>query len=247
MSHASKHPHRAFTLVELLVVVGIIAILIAILLPSLKKARDQSYRVKCMANTRELLNATLMYTNDNKGWMPWSTWDNIDNYVGWLYEKPRVSGSNFLRQDLERGNYWQYLKTPEVFRCPAGTTPTDVNRSYNITSYLMNGAVNGYGRTTTLAGRTIPEHYKANKFRTTDIIFLELADRANNGGVAQGVWANDASSWPDEDFTDRHGVGMCIGNMGGHCEWILRKDWLAECSKPDRNRAFCSPATSNGR
>src|SRR5438105_3882894 len=59
-----------FTLVELLVVIGIIAVLIAILLPVLSKTRASANRVACLSNLRELHKGIVLYCNDNNGFLP---------------------------------------------------------------------------------------------------------------------------------------------------------------------------------
>src|SRR3982751_4199907 len=59
-----------FTLVELLVVIGVIAILISLLLPSLNRARESARRTQCLSNIRQISQAFFMYTNESKGWFP---------------------------------------------------------------------------------------------------------------------------------------------------------------------------------
>ncbi len=66
----SKAKRRGFTLVELLVVIGIIALLIAMLLPALNRAREAAKSVQCVGNLRQIGLAVALYANQSKGWLP---------------------------------------------------------------------------------------------------------------------------------------------------------------------------------
>src|SRR3954470_10755926 len=121
---------RGFSLIELLVVIGIIALLIGILLPALSAAREQARRVACQSNLRQLMTAVMLYAGDNKNSLPFPNslaqetpplgvngilWRG----PGWLYDAPNRT----REQDVRGGALWPYLRKAEVYRCPDDSPP----------------------------------------------------------------------------------------------------------------------------
>jgi prepilin-type N-terminal cleavage/methylation domain-containing protein len=119
---------RGFTLVELLVVIGIIALLVAMLMPALNKAREAARTVQCAAQLRQVGQALVNYASNSKGYFPgWSNW-HIPGGDGTGDDDPGPGWMEVLQPYLPSSKY-------AVYNCPA--FPDGYTMNYFITAHWI--------------------------------------------------------------------------------------------------------------
>jgi prepilin-type N-terminal cleavage/methylation domain-containing protein len=251
--------NQTFTLVELLVVIAIIAILAALLLPTLSSARDRASTAVDLNNVHQIILATHIYASDNNDYMPQPGWGtSAPGGVGilpcWATGVPFTYGSGagtypavYQKQIASfRGDpsttykpalLYQYLKNPKMLRCPkdipgspGGGGAGFYTRGQFITSYVWNGAVCGYPA----GGASVVWTYKLVRFQGDDILVWE-----NDENVPSHY--NDTSNFPNEGVSGRHGGGATIGRFGGGAERISLTDFYKMANAATRNSLWCNP------
>jgi prepilin-type N-terminal cleavage/methylation domain-containing protein/prepilin-type processing-associated H-X9-DG protein len=268
-SPRSGGPRDAFTLIELLVVVAIIAILMAILMPTLNRAREQGRRAACLSYLKSLTLCWIMYADENddrivngeayyapstppsapvpssgphQGEQYW-----VGNDCASSYQQGEQRPLNIQIEAIRAGAMFSYCKTEKVYRCPTGIRGE--MRTYS-TAYGMNGCFdaagtyNGnvgvrVGRTVLMVKRRTEISVPAPTYR---LVFLDEGRITPDSFAIHYV----RPSWWDPPFV-RHADGTNVGFADGHADyWKYEGKETIELGKMANPQHNYAPTTPEG-
>lgn len=225
---------KGFTLIELLVVISIIALLVAILLPALNKARDQAKAAVCLVHVKQLSIAWHMYAYANEGRLMNSEFSATGTKENWCLGPQNENGVSTLgmnctledrKRGIRAGALYKYLDTTEIYHCPSDQRMTkNPPETAAYVSYSLPGGLNSSWEDWGICRVKLSEINKpAEKYN-----FVEedarvagtgayKAFNAGNWSLAGRDWLFNEDAWGDP-MAAWHNEGNVLGFCDGHAE-----------------------------
>jgi type II secretory pathway pseudopilin PulG len=209
---------EAFPLIELLVVIAIIAILAALLLPALSRAKEKALRIACLNNVRQLQLCWHLYAEDNNGVLP----QNAGLPGSWVWGNAKLDTTT---SNIQAGVIYPY-----------STSTVTGSSQLRFRSYAMCVWIRGDDGSAQPSLRSLSEFTDPGPYRTF-VVADEHEGSIDNGPLfvfpyGKWVWVN----WP----STRHSLGGTLSFADGPAEWWK---WRGLHS----NGSFYSPTTSSDR
>ena len=202
---------EGFTLIELLIVIAIIALLMAILLPALNRAREQGKRAVCLNNVKTLTVAWTMYCDEYDQYLP-KAYTDTD---GWIQEipgyrlNPEQAPRDIHLKALRGGTLFPYLRTTKIFRCP-------VAKRSELRTYSITHAMNGFASD----GGKIVKRATEIKHAADRIVFLD--DFIRDWDACWMLYWSQPKWWNTTPI--RHGYGNVFSFGDNHAEYWKWQD-----------------------
>jgi prepilin-type N-terminal cleavage/methylation domain-containing protein/prepilin-type processing-associated H-X9-DG protein len=268
---ANGRSQEAFTLIELLVVIAIIAVLMAVLMPSLNRAREQGRRAVCLNHMRSLTLCWIMYTDENDDkivngeayWAPTAPASapvpTSGPHQGERYWVGNDCASNYQSGEqrpldvqvdaIRAGALFPYCKAEKVYRCPTGVRGE--MRTYSV-DYGMNGCFDAPGTYNGTMGVRVGRTVLMVK-RRTEIVDPIAAYRlafVDEGRISPDAYAvyYQTPRWWDPPFV-RHADGTNVSFADGHSDyWKYKGKETIEIGKlPESPQKYnYTPTTADG-
>jgi type II secretory pathway pseudopilin PulG len=218
-----------FTLVELLAVIATIAILAALLLPILGRAKIKAQRTACSSNLRQLGLAWMMYYDDNSGYLVESY--PVNNPTVWVQGDMTKLEEATNADLIQQGKLYPYQQNISIYRCPTdkgvniGGTPTPTMRSYSMNAF-MGARDSAVGPIPPSSGAYVEFFSKSSELqRPSEMwVLLDEDERSINDGFF--VTDPDARVWVDFPAISaaRHNFSFALNFADGHSEAWRHRD-----------------------